>query len=243
MKSLSASPRAWITSGLLIAGIAGIHLLADEATAQTATAQVPTTVQLPTFHYFTTDGTVLVPDGGEAFLGGVGTSAAGRTEQGIPGLPSRPFTNTATGSSTGASNVSVSVQIHDFDAMDNALLGEDVTTQATAGLFHPPLAPPLTLPQLAATRSSSGQSGANVLQSVAAIRAQNAAEDAAHDQHAAAELERGRQLQTAGKLGVAKIYFQNAARQSTPGGDVHKQAVAALAAIEQQKASAHVADQ
>src|ERR1700690_3360504 len=77
------------------------------AVAQPA-AQVPTTVQLPTFHYFTSTGTVGVPDGGDAFLGGVSGAAVGRTEQGILGLPSRPFTNSAIGSGAAPGNVSVS---------------------------------------------------------------------------------------------------------------------------------------
>src|SRR5262245_60381106 len=101
----------------LIAGAIGPGLWIGNAAAQNAAA-VPTTVQLPTFHYFYSTGTVVVPDGGDTFLGGIGSSASGRVERGIPGLPSRPFTNSAIGTTTGAGNVSVSAQIHDLEAMD-----------------------------------------------------------------------------------------------------------------------------
>ncbi len=97
--------------------------------------------------------------------------------------------------------------------MDQALLGQAFPSDAV----RPPLARPQQLPK---TRQS-GQ----VLQSVAAIKAQMAAEDAAKDQQAAADLERGRQQLAAGKPGVAKIYFQSAARQAATGSDVQKQAL------------------
>jgi hypothetical protein len=214
------------TQGLVVAGV--VCGTISQAVAQNGvqnSAQVPTTVQLPTFHYFTSTGSVLVPDGGDVFLGGIGGAAAGRTQQGIPGLPSRPFTNSATGSSVGASSVSVSAQIHDFDAMDKALLGGAVAGND----FHPPLA--------------MMKADAGGLQSVAAIRAQQAADDAARDRLAGADLERGRELVVAGKFGVAKIYFQTAAKQAVPGGDVYKQSLTALAGLEQSKAAAKVAGQ
>ncbi|HEY2826994.1 MAG TPA: hypothetical protein VGJ04_05280 [Pirellulales bacterium] len=210
------------TQGLVVAGV--VCGTISQAVAQNGvqnSAQVPTTVQLPTFHYFTSTGSVLVPDGGDVFLGGLGGAAAGRTQQGIPGLPSQPFTNSATGASVGASNVSVSAQIHAFDAMDKALLGGAVVGND----FRPPLV----------TRQDSGG-----LQSVVAIRAQQAAGDAARDRLAGADLERGRELVAAGKFGVAKIYFQTAAKKAVPGGDVYKHS---LAGLEQSKAAAKVAGQ
>lgn len=214
----------------LVAGAMLPGLWTGNAAAQNAAA-VPTTVQLPTFHYFYSTGTVVVPDGGDTFLGGIGSSASGRVERGIPGLPSRPFTNSATGTTTGAGNVSVSAQIHDLEAMDQALLSQ--IAQETA--FHPPMATPQ---QLAAAK----QAG-EPLHSVAAIRAQQAAEDAAHEREAAAALVRGQQLQSEGKLSVAKVYFEMAVRQSNVGGNVHKQAVAALASVQQTKATDKVAGQ
>jgi hypothetical protein len=224
----------WISSlsSLTVAAM----LWATGAAAQTAApvvtgAVVPGTVQLPTFHFFTSTGTVVVPDGGDAFLGGVSGSSVGRVDRGIPGLPSRPFTNNAIGTSTGASNVSVSAQIHDFEAIDQTLLGQSLSN----GAVRPPLARPQ---QLAAARQS-GQA----LQSVAAIKAQMAIEDSAKNQQAAADLELGRQQMAAGKPGVAKIYFQSAAKQAAPGSDVQKQAIGALAGLQQAEAKGKVAGQ
>jgi hypothetical protein len=157
-----------------VAAAAILGFSISQSLAQTAGPVVPGAVQLPTFHFFTSTGTVVVPDGGDAFLGGVGNSAAGRVDRGIPGLPSRPFTNNAIDTSTGAGNVSVSAQIHDFEAMDQALLGQAVWRDAVR--------PPLARPQQLATATRSGQA----LQSVAAIKSQMAAEDAAKDQRAAA---------------------------------------------------------
>ena len=80
-----------------------VFLLAISFPAARANAQ---SVQLPTFHFFTLNTSVLVPDGGDAFLGGVNRATSGRNERGIPGLPGRPFTNTGIGGSTVASGVS-----------------------------------------------------------------------------------------------------------------------------------------
>jgi len=79
------------------------------------------------------------------------------------------------------------------------------------------------------------------LQSIAAIRAELAAEDAARDREAAESLQRARQVLAEGKTSVAKVYFQTAVRQASADGDVHKQAVAALAALEA-KSAGKVAD-
>jgi len=227
MKSFAARSN-WMISVSLIVLSAIVSFGASRATGQGA---VPTTVQLPTFHYFTSTGSVLVPDGGDVLLGGVGGSVLGRTEQGIPGLPSRPFTNSSIGSGVTAGNVSVRAQIHDFESMDRALLSE------TAGDYA--VRSPLARREVVAAAGRDDDS----LQSVAALRAKQAAEDVDRDREAAAALARGRESQVAGKLGVAKIYFQAAAKQSTSTGEVHKQAEAALAAVEQSKAAAKIAGQ
>ncbi len=62
-------PWLWIALFLLTA-LFVFHFAASSAAAQA--------VQLPTFHFFTTNTTVEVPDGGEAFLGGVGRASSGR---------------------------------------------------------------------------------------------------------------------------------------------------------------------
>ncbi|MBM4023733.1 MAG: hypothetical protein FJ284_16115 [Planctomycetes bacterium] len=73
-------------------------------------------VQQPTFQQFTTPSTVLVPDRGATGLGGIGSSARGRTTYGPIPL------GTARAGSTGASRVRVRAWVHDFQAMDEAIL-------------------------------------------------------------------------------------------------------------------------
>ncbi|HZZ27258.1 MAG TPA: hypothetical protein VFE46_04560 [Pirellulales bacterium] len=207
----------------LVAGLAILHLWTGEAAAQT--------VQLPSFHYFAVDTTVLVPDGGDAFLGGASSSSFGRSERGIPGFSGPPFVNTAIGTTTGASNVSVSAQIHDFGAMEDALIGPP-SFQTDVSAWH-----------LSASQQAAIAVPNPALQSVAALKAEQAAENVAADEQAAAALARGRQWVAQHKLGVAKIYFQNAAKQASPAGEVRQQALAALTAIEQSQAAGKVAGQ
>ena len=97
----SSSPSAWLPSQPML-----IRLEAQSV------------VQLPTFHFFSVSTSVSVPDGGDAFLGGVGTVSSARTERGIPGFIGQPFTNIATGSTIGAASASVHAEIHDFEALD-----------------------------------------------------------------------------------------------------------------------------
>lgn len=206
-----------------------LFLCAPDAKAQT--------VQLPTFHFFSVNTTVSVPDGGDVLLGGIGRSASGRSERGIPGMPIRPFDNVATGRTTGASNISVSAQIHDFDAMERALLGSDIVSTAPV---RPPLA---TAPaaQLAVKIGSAPVAGSAPVGSVAALKAQVAVEDAAREKDAAASLARGRQLLAEGKTSLAKTYCQIAARNST--AEVRQQALATLQEIERSKAATKIAGQ
>lgn len=81
-------------------------------------------VQQPEFEMFAAPTTVLVPDGGSATLGGVGSAAGGRVMNG----PLR--TGSAAGFTRGASSARVHVFVHDFEAMDAKLLGEAETARA-----------------------------------------------------------------------------------------------------------------
>jgi hypothetical protein len=82
--------------------------------ASAVTAQLPSVVQLPSFQTFSYSGSVLVPDGGSTYLGGVSRSASGTTRSGL---------SRASGSSLGHSGLSVSVTIIDLEAMDRKILG------------------------------------------------------------------------------------------------------------------------
>lgn len=74
-------------------------------------------IQLPSQHVFNSSGSVLVPDGGTAELGGIGRSSQGSAQSGFG-----PFSNRASTSSTGGSSMSVSVRIIDLEALDEAIL-------------------------------------------------------------------------------------------------------------------------
>ena len=76
-------------------------------------AQLPSVVQLPSFHTFSYGGSVLVPDGGTTSLGGVKRSATGYNHRGW---------NRGYGSVNSTSNVSVSARIIDLAEMDRQIL-------------------------------------------------------------------------------------------------------------------------
>lgn len=74
------------------------------------------TLQQPVVETFSVDTVVSVPDRGGALWGGIGTASETRRDFGP--LP----WGTATGRSVSSSRVDVGVSIHDFEALDAALL-------------------------------------------------------------------------------------------------------------------------
>lgn len=95
-------------SGLVFAVVAGASVCPCEA------QQV--VIQQPAFQQFAAPTTVLVPDRGEAFLGGTRGGFRGRDVQGPIPLGS------ARAGGAGAASVSTRVYVHDFRAMDEAIL-------------------------------------------------------------------------------------------------------------------------
>ena len=79
------------------------------------------TVQLPTFEQFGVSTTVVVPDRGSLFLGGVNGSSRGgsRFGPGVPGLGNRGM-----GRAIDAGGMSISATIIDHSEIDRALLAE-----------------------------------------------------------------------------------------------------------------------
>lgn len=76
-------------------------------------------VQQPQFRQFSASSTVLVPDRGAVGLGGTGAAAAARGTSG-------PFpAGTTRLGGAGASRVETRVWVHDFEAMDRAILNAD----------------------------------------------------------------------------------------------------------------------
>ena len=190
------------------------------------------TVQLPTFNFFTVNTTVEVPDSGGGVLGGVGSSASGCNQRGIPGLGSRPFTNVAGGARGAAGSVSVTAEIHDFEAMDRQLLGEDFDRTADATTAADALAVrklPIMLRPVVGAKSlqpSALAADSTGSSSIADIRRQQAAEDSAAQEEAQRLFEQATELQSAGKPGVAKVYYQMVAHRAT--GDLKERAETAI---------------
>jgi len=204
-------------------------------------AQRPaTTVQLPTFSFFSVGTTVSVPDRGSVTMGGVNRSAMGRNEFGVPMLPFRPFRNTAIGRDVSTSGMRVTATIHDFEEMDEYLLNQPTSYRSRqlsalpsrrnslAALGH-------TLQPRDPGRGSSWQvtpprgSAGSPQMSLADARAQRARQQVAQSSEAANFFERGRRAEASGKTSVAKIYYQMAARRA--GGELQSQITARLLAI------------
>jgi hypothetical protein len=167
------------------------------------------TIQLPVFHTFSTATTVVVPDSGSGFLAG---SSSG-------GFDAAPFGGV--GSMTAAGGLGAIAQIHDLPALDAQLLGANLAAQADPWGG-----------KLAAARANLTSAGG---QSIAEIRRELAAQDAAQQAQWVDSFERGRRALAEGKPGVAKIYFQSVARHAT--GPLQEQAQAQLKALASQPAA------
>jgi len=198
--------------------IALVATIAASAAAQNA-------VQLPTLSSFRTGTTVSVPDRGSVFTGGINRAADGRNEFGTPLLP---FRNRAIGSQRSASNVWTSVYIHDFEAMDEALL-----SQARGSSYRVPVHQPLRPSSVAATSRHATEwplrttiDSGPASKSVAQLRAERAGEQQARIDEAQRLFERGKTAEASGKLNVARIYYQQASRRAQ--GELQEQILAQL---------------
>jgi hypothetical protein len=166
-----------------------------------------TTVQLPTFNTFSVSTTVSVPDRGGASLGGIGRAYSGRNENGVPIVGKLPFLGPITGgrgigSSTSSSGVSVHATIIDHEELDKAVLAEAASKRGTE------------LPRVQPRKSTDSDVAHKPFESVAAIKARVAAEDAARQQQADAYLQKAESAETAGRLASARSYYLLAAKHS-----------------------------
>jgi hypothetical protein len=206
-----------------------LWLVAFAASAQT--------VQLPTFSFATVSTTVMVPDRGSAFLGGIDRSSEGRSEFGVPGLTFPGFQNRGIGQDRSSSKMFVTATIHDFDAMDQALLN----TPSPDGFAGTSARMPRGLPETPAAiaqrsfqRNPVNLAGNWRLEPVApapvsdavAEQADRAARQATRADEAASFFDRGQKAEADGKTNVAKIYYQMAVRRAA--GDLKQQAQARL---------------
>lgn len=85
-------------------------------------AQGQVTVQLPQFRRFQINGSIMVPDGGSAYMGGISRSGAGSRQSGV--LPFRPFANRTTGGESGNAVVVTSVDVYSLRDMEAQLMGQ-----------------------------------------------------------------------------------------------------------------------
>jgi len=164
------------------------------------------TVQLPTFRQFSMTTTVVVPDRGGAYLGGVNSTRRHAASFGAPWFPGR---HRGRGGATAASGVSVQAWIHDLAALDRAVLNE----WSAANKRRSPQARrnPDTLPEPPdPPRKTIGE-----------LKQIQQAADLAKQRQARADFQAGKRVQGQGKPKVARIYYQMALRRAT--GDLKHQ--------------------
>ena len=209
-----------------------IVLLAVFAIGASALAQgqAPTTVQLPTFRFFTVQTSVSVPDGGGAYLGGMKTARDSSLTRGFG-----PFRNRGISSDRGAGGMSVHATIIDLKEMDDAILAEAAAGRPGAPAFDPDAARAELLSRhVGKTFTGASARDAAVLaplaESVAAIRAENAAAADARAAEAAQYFAKGQAAERQGKPAVAKNYYQMVARRDR--GQLQQAALERIAAID-----------
>lgn len=197
-----------------------------------AQGQAPTTVQLPTFRFFTVQTTVSVPDGGGAYLGGLKSARNGGLTRGFG-----PFRNRGIGGDRGASTVSVHATIIDLKELDDAILAEAAAGRPGAAAFDPDAARAELLSRHVGRTyaSTAGPASTSALaeplpDSVAAIRARNAAAAQERSAEAAQYFAKAQSAEAEGKPAVAKYYYQMVARRDK--GELQQQSLERIAAID-----------
>jgi hypothetical protein len=167
-------------------------------------------VQLPTFQFFGTSTTVSVPDHGTMSMGGNTSAFSGSNSRGTPLLgPAGPlFNNRGIASGGSTSNISVTAQIHDMDAMDRALLGgmsaDEFRRQVRSGGTAGSLSSRLTLgPANPAdkTRAITGTPSYSEQEFAAQLKRHQQAEE---------QLAMGQAMASRGKVSLAQSYYRMA---------------------------------
>jgi hypothetical protein len=174
-------------------------------------------VQLPSFSFFSVSTAVSVPDSargyGRVYAGGTKYAADGCSEFGPPLARG----NRGIGSERAARGAFVSAQVHDLNEMDSILLSPEVREARIKRRADAAAAAAVARSEgpSAAQRAVRGQAEASAepIRSLADIRRQREGAAHAKQQEALALVQRGQQAQTEGKPGVAKIYYQMAARR------------------------------
>ena len=157
-------------------------------------------IQLPSFHSFSVDTTVVVPDAGRAATAGNRQRRASASRLGP--LPA----NRSVGVDRQATGASALAAIHDPLQAD-AALRRRAQTQSRAPVEN---SPPTLAPWAGRTAATDPP-----LRSMAAIEGQRASRAAAVERETLALVQKARTAAAGGKPGVAKIYYQRAAAQAS----------------------------
>lgn len=192
---------------ILAAAAAGFISIACASSA-CGQGNAPTTVQLPTFSFFTVQTAVSVPDSGGAYLGGISRGYNSSTTRGLPFWSKTPWlsplaTSRGIGSGASAGGVSVHATIIDHEELDRAVLSEAAARRSA------PSETDLKAERLTREARSDGPPA-----SVAEIRRQQAAEDEARAEQAATLMAKAREMEAANKPGQARIYYRMASRHA-----------------------------
>jgi hypothetical protein len=201
----AASTTTWQISWLAAALIVG--------RAAPVAAQQASTIQLPSFSYFSVDTTVSAPDRGGMSLGGVRRSSTGSTAFG-PGFGPR---SRAFGRQTSASTMTVHATVHDFDAMDRQLLEQAQRSYARSKSARQ------------AGRSASSSAESAPTGSLAEARRRRAADVDAEQKQVLDYMTQADRAKARGKPQVAKVLYQMAERRAS--GELKAQVRQKLAAL------------
>jgi len=217
-----------------------------------AAAQQNITVQLPTFNVTTVQTTVSVPDGGTALLGGIGRFSEGSVSRGVPMLNkipgvSRLFGNRGIGRDVGLSQMTVTprIIIQEEEELRQTGVSSELLSQLSS---VPNAARPVALagaapadPALArkadfiarniarhpaATAEEAGPAQPSVEQ----IQRQNELARVQRTAEAQEFFAKGQRAEGEGKAGVAKIWYQMAARRAS--GELQQEVAERLAIME-----------
>ena len=206
--------------------LAGVWLMLICGLESGVLAQTPTTVQLPTFSFFTVNTSVSVPDSGGTYLGGLLRGRDSSTMRGLAPVPL--LANRGIGSERSADGMSVRAWIHDFRKLDEALLAEAAAKRREgdpAAMKGEALAETID--------KSAGENPSAGALSVAEIRRQNDQQDRDQRNEALGYFTKAEEYRSAGKLGLAKLNYQRAAARDA--GKVKEAALKRIQQMEQGK--------
>ena len=216
--------------------IAASWILVMWAASQVA-AQPDITVQLPTFNFTTVQTTVSVPDGGTGLLGGIGRASEGSVSRGVPMLGKIPgvnrlFANRGIGRDVGLSQMTITprIIIQEEEELRQTGVSSEMLSQLSAAsngarpfavAGGSPADPAVSRKADFIARniarhpaSPAAEEASPALPSVEQIRRQNELAKVQRTSEAEEFFAKGQRAEAEGKAGVAKIWYQMAARRA-----------------------------